>query len=288
MTDVMEHTEELAFDVVMKLSRDVRIGGSGLSRDAARFIVDTYYRFQEHRIALNAQARALDEADNPSDAVMHFAAQTETLERQMIGVLDAWTDAHEVGKWAKTIVGIGPVLSAGLLAHIDIRKARTAGAIWRFAGLDPTVKWEKGQKRPFNADLKVLCWKIGDSFVKQKNRDSDHYGHLYAERKLYEIERNEAGGNAETAAFDLEHRKITDATLRAKLATGMLPDGRIDLRARRWATKLFLSHWHEVAYAAYYHELGPAPFSIAHLQHTHYRPVPNQPQWFKEMKEASV
>jgi hypothetical protein len=44
-----------------------------------------------------------------------------------------------------------------LLARIDIVKAPTAGHIWRYAGLDPTVRWNKGEKRPWNAGLKVLC-----------------------------------------------------------------------------------------------------------------------------------
>lgn len=56
-----------------------------------------------------------------------------------------------------SIHGIGPVISAGLLAHIDIHRAVTVGHIWRFAGLDPSVKWLKKTKRPWNAGLKVLC-----------------------------------------------------------------------------------------------------------------------------------
>jgi hypothetical protein len=55
----------------------------------------------------------------------------------------------------------------------------------------------KGQKRPHNAKLKVLCWKIGDSFVKQQSRENDVYGKVYGERKRLELERNDAGLFAE-------------------------------------------------------------------------------------------
>lgn len=280
---------ELALGPVDKLARDVRNAGRELTKDSARFIVDTYYRFQEHRIALSAQVRSVAENGGSVETLDHFAIQTGKLEKQMVGVLDAWTDAHEVGIWAKSITGIGPVLSAGLLAHIDIERATTAGAIWRFAGYDPSVRWEKGEKRPWNADLKVLCWKIGDSFVKQSSRESDYYGHLYRERKAYEVERNTTGGNAEYAAETLTRRAIRDRALKAKLEEGILPDGQIDNRARRWAVKLFLSHWHEIAYAAHYHVLPPAPYVMAHQEHVHYRPVPNQPGWFQTLKmEAGV
>src|SRR6185436_14373220 len=108
--------------------------------------------------------------------------QMEVLEKQVMRALAAFSSNHPVGKWAESIVGIGPVLSAGLLAHINVRKCgcqvyrdmkpipihdcpglATAGHIWRYAGYDPTVTWEKGQKRPWNARLKVICWKIGES-----------------------------------------------------------------------------------------------------------------------------
>ena len=49
-------------------------------------------------------------------------------------------------------------------------------------------------KRPWNADLKLICWKAGESFVKTSNHPSDIYGHIYAERKLWEIQQNENGG----------------------------------------------------------------------------------------------
>jgi hypothetical protein len=54
--------------------------------------------------------------------------------------LDRWSDSG-LAAWAKGQVGIGPVLAAGLAAHIDIGRAPTAGAVWRFAGVDPTQEW---------------------------------------------------------------------------------------------------------------------------------------------------
>ena len=56
-------------------------------------------------------------------------------------------------------------ISAGLMANIDITKVQTAGQIQAFAGLDPTREWNKGEKRPYNARLKALCWKIGQCFI---------------------------------------------------------------------------------------------------------------------------
>lgn len=253
---------------IIKLKKEVRQLGELLSKDQARGLVDLYYRWQEHRIALAGQMRAATVNDPATETALleHFSAQVSTLERQMVGVLDSWTDAQRVGQWAKAQMGIGPILSAGLLAHIDIEKAPTVGKIWRFAGLDPTVTWNKGQKRPWNADLKVLCWKIGDSFVKVSGREDAFYGQLYRQRKEYEVERNVSGGNADAAAATLiKFPKHAQAEI---YKAGKLPDGRIDMRARRWTTKLFLAHWHEVAYQDFYGEPAPKPYVIEHMGHT--------------------
>ncbi len=220
-------------DPVERLKREIKPLARQLDRDAAATLVEIYYRWQEHRIALNNQLRAQAENTRPTEVIGHFADQVTSLERQMVSILGEWALARPEGEWAQGQKGIGPVLSAGLGAHIDIRKAPTVGHIWRFAGLDPTVKWGKGQKRPWNADLKVICWRIGDSFVKVSGRDDAFYGQVYRERKLLEVERNDAHQFADQAKESLETRNIKDKKLKETYESGRLPDGRIDLRARR-------------------------------------------------------
>jgi len=265
----VDDLEASPFASVSKLAREVKEAGRFLERDEARFLVDLYYRLQEHRLALRSQERSLLKAERPHDVVTHFAGQIESLERQMVGPLDAFSMASEVGRWSREQLGVGPVIGAGMLAHIDITRAPTVGHIWRFAGLDPTVKWGKGQKRPWNADLKVLCWKLGDSFVKVSGRDNAFYGHVYRQRKALEVERNESGQFAEQAQGTLTDRKISDPKTRRCYEAGMLPPGRLDLRARRYAVKLFLAHWHEVAYREQYGIDPPKPYAIEHLGHAH-------------------
>jgi hypothetical protein len=136
------------------------------------------------------------------------------------------------------------------------------------------VKWEKKQRRPWNADLKVLCWKIGDSFVKISGREDAYYGQVYRKRKELEVERDLAGLFADQAAKTLEEKKIRDPETLKTYENGHLPAGRLDLRARRYAVKLFLSHWHEIAYTAEHGERPPFPYPIEHLGHAHVIPVP--------------
>lgn len=263
-------------DPIERLTRDLKVAAITLSPNEARYLVDAYYQIQEYRKAAGNQRLALEKSEEPHSVIDWYFRQMDGVEGQIKRALDSWTDGHPVGIWSKSLVGIGPVLSAGLLAHINIEKAPTVGHIWRFAGLDPTVTWNKGEKRPWNADLKVLTWKIGQSFMKFQNNPNDFYGKLYVQRKAFEVERNEAGTMAEQAAAYLAAKKFGHETEAYKAYTdGRLPAGQIDARARRWAVKLFLAHWHEVAYFNRFGVLPPKPYVMEHLGHVHRIEVPN-------------
>jgi hypothetical protein len=273
MTTVPKAAADL--ESVARLSRDLRDAASTLSKDEARFLVDAYYMLQAQRIRTAAQIRAMTQAAEPHNVLKWLNDQSETLENQVKRALSRYAEDDPVGEWALEQVGIGPVITAGLLAHIDITKAPTVGHIWSFAGLDPRKKWEKGCRRPWNADLKRLCWLIGESFVKTSAREDSYYGKVYAKRKLLEVERNERCEFADQARISLETKRYGDDTkAKACYLEGKLPPARIHLRAERYAVKLFLSHLHEVWYRHHYNTAPPKPYPIAHLQHADYIPPP--------------
>jgi len=214
-------------DPIDRLTRDLRVAARQLGDDEARYLVDAYYIMQDDRKRTYSQTVALGEAGEPNDVIGWLNAQSRTLENQIKSALDAYTNAHKMGSWMRSVHGIGPVLSAGLLAHIymgywcancrahgkeqceEKQKAAktetheyvkviscpTVGHIWAFAGIagDGQAKWEKGQKRPYNAKLKTLCWKIGQSFMKQSGDEACVYGRFWRQRKDREISKNEAG-----------------------------------------------------------------------------------------------
>lgn len=258
-------------EAIQKLSRDLRNAAKLMGVKEARYFVDTYYQMQDFRIASGNQQRKLLEGEEPSEFIGWLNTNLDVLEGQIRAVLDKWSAAQPMGEWARQVVGIGPVISAGLLANIDITKAPTVGHIWRFAGLDPSSKWTKGQKRPWNASLKRLCWLMGESFVKVSGNKNDRYGKLYLERKAYEQKRNDAGELAHVAKERLEqkHAKQLDPELKALLATGKLPMKALHERSKRWAVKLFLAHWHSEAYRLHYGTEPPKPYPIAILGHAH-------------------
>jgi hypothetical protein len=294
--------QEEQTDALQRLTKDLRLAAQTMTSDEARFLVDSYYQMQDNRIRSDGQVRSMD--TEPHAVIEWVGANAYTLENRIKAALGAYAKANYMGQWALEICGIGPVIAAGLLAYIDITQAPTAGHIWRFAGLDPTSKWAKGQKRPWCATLKVLCWKIGESFVKVSGKDDAYYGQQLLKRKAFETEKNLRGDYAAQAALKLETTKIgqeTDAWVwysgnatpeewrtyvaledtkaKAKLLAGirardgggvaMLPPAHIHARAKRWAVKLFLSHWHDAAYRHHYKTAPPLPYPIAILGHAH-------------------
>lgn len=150
----------------------------------------------------------------------------------------------------------------------------TVGHFWNYAGLNPTIKWEKGTVRPWNARAKVLCFKAGESFIKVKNNDNDFYGKLYDARRQKEEAKNQAGDYKETALACAE--SVGKKTIAYKsYSQGKLPPAHLVARARRYAVKMFLSHLHDVMYRDYYGEAPPVPFVFSkhykgEERHTHY------------------
>lgn len=128
-------------DAIVRLRKDIKEAARTLSPREARYLVDLYYLMQKNRIAAGNQIHALTSASEPHDCIQYIAKQAELLEDNVKAVLDVWTMSDPLSVWARSICGVGPVLAAGLRAHIDFEKARTAGQVWRFAGLDSGVTW---------------------------------------------------------------------------------------------------------------------------------------------------
>lgn len=270
---------DLDLEPLQRVSRDLKNAAGQLTEQQARYLVDLYYQIQEFRKGATNEKRASITASEPNEVVDWTAGTMFRIERTIHGALDAYTDHHPLGIWCKSICGIGPVISAGLLAHIDIRKAPTVGHIWSFAGLNPTVVWGKGQKRPWNARLKVLCWKIGESFVKVQNNPKDTYGQVFVARKAIEIAQNESGAFADQAASIIATKRIGHDTDAYKAySQGKLPPAHIHARAKRYAVKLFLAHYHAVGFWITHQALAPKPYVIEHLGHAHFITPPNLDQ----------
>lgn len=133
----------MELETIKKMTRDLTKASATLGKDEARFLVDTYYQVQSFRIATANQVRSIvkSDVDEPHETLAFFGNQFEGLENNIKKALEYYVKNQTIGQWLLGITGIGPVIAAGLIANLDINKAETAGAFWRFCGLDPTSEW---------------------------------------------------------------------------------------------------------------------------------------------------
>jgi len=282
---IAEHEELDMGESLFRLGKDLKKAARGMTRRDARWLVDFYYTIQDERIRSAAQLRTSAETQEPHQLIEWVFGSMNRFEASIKTALGEYARGYSVGQWLQSIVGIGPVLSAAILTNFDIRKALTVGHFWRFAGLDPTCKWEKGQKRPYNARLKSICvFKAGECFVKTQNHKDSVYGKLFAERRDGIAAKNIAGEFASVAAAEMEAKpKMKETQRYGHWQEGRIAPAHVHDRARRWAVKLFLSHVHHVMFVDFYGTNPPAPYVFDHPElgdHRHYLAPPNWPQKF--------
>ena len=333
---------ETTLEGLASLSKDVKKSAAFIDDNQLRVIIDNYYQAQRNRINTQNQIRAVKQGYDESDrvpAMTWLLHNHENTENQIKKMIDEYTDAVPVCKWAKSIKGIGPMFAAILWDAIDTEKCQHANQFLNYCGLnDNNIPWlgkEKAEqyvneayeccklkktdkvndsvliylcgrtgrkfdtilrgfeshkerdsskssdrvllikylsKPPYNKDLKSTCYLIGEAFCKVSNRDS-LYGRLYRERKAWETMRNDNFEYREQAERLLKEKNYDKSTPTYKcLVQGKLSPGHINQRAKRWATKIFLTHFFEACWI-YTHGPGSKPpviYPIAFMNHTDY------------------
>ena len=295
----------------------------------ARYLVNNYYSIQKYRIqAMNQARKVLDPTLHPEFSItnlrekypnmeddqllsmiephnlsQYIGENMELMEKLMADQLGEYAMSKPCGRWLRSLTGIGPILSAGLLANIPMehdiydkpygkknrkiigrRRVASAVQLQRFAGYDPTITWNAGEVRPFNATLKTLFYKCGESFIKTKSKS--FYGPYY-DQKRQELDKLNEEGFFKEYAINEYQKRYSNKAIRGRVededfetnaevyASGKLPKSHIYARCRRHIIKLFISHVWQVFYENTFHEESARPYAIEHLGHCHYIAPPN-------------
>ncbi len=301
-------------ETLAAMRKDLKTASTKLGRKEVQYLVKMYYDFQKYRIVSNNRIKAVEKRDDgPVACLGFFKGHFEDLEKTMIVPLKNYVENDPVGQWLISQRGIGPVIAAGFLSFLDVTRASSASHFISYAGLDPSMSWDlkakqwkrthtkhdpatgkrifigetlMGRKRPFNLELKTLCFKFSKSIV-MVGGDGE-YRKIYDARKAQEVQYNAAGMFREQALMLLErlNRGDTDSLLtedyddmsdedrekevskyRKTLAQGQLVPAHLDARARRYLNTIFLNHIFQVMYELHYKAPAPIPYALAHLGH---------------------
>lgn len=155
-------------------------------------LVNDYYDIQETRIRTENRIRSFVQGVSPQqeEFVKELVLKSlVTIEKRIVRYLSKELQSETLwAEWLENVKGIGPVLAAGLIGWIeDIDKFATISKLWKYSGLavaedGKAMRREKGKKLCWNPRMKVLSWKCGESFVKQKDSG---YRDLYEKFREY-------------------------------------------------------------------------------------------------------
>jgi hypothetical protein len=141
LQDIEEIEDISNLEPLKKLTEDIKVASQNMSTREARYIVDMYYIMQKDRNRFGNQINMMTKSNEPHTIIDYFFTNFKINEVLLKKALDIYTDHHPIGRWVKSICGVGPVIAAGIIAHIDIHKAPTAGHLWSYAGLVPSRRW---------------------------------------------------------------------------------------------------------------------------------------------------
>lgn len=123
-----------------------------------RYLIDLYYSTQEMRKAGANKLRAAREDNEPNSFIDFISCQVESFEGVCNSALQVVARRTRTGRWCMGIKGISGVLTAGLLAGLDVRKVQSASGFWRFVGLDPSWEWlGKEKATALYAELRAVA-----------------------------------------------------------------------------------------------------------------------------------
>lgn len=156
-----------------KRTKDFNVDELGLevkSFSEMKVLIKAFYNsFQSERIAAENQQRSLEQgasegelADIDTDILdddtqflryptyAYIVEMKQEAEKQLQKLIESYVVSTKIGQYLTSIVGIGPLLAGSLMAYIDLSKAKYAGQVWSYAGLndnnDPWLSEEKVKK----------------------------------------------------------------------------------------------------------------------------------------------
>jgi len=159
--------------------------------DLLRSLVDLRDKtIQKSRIAFSNRTSAIergsDEADeNVARVVSDWQNRFEVLETDLDEDIRTLAASYPIIKDMACVKGIGLMLAAKMVALIDIEKADTVSALWRYCGYatmeGKAERRVKGEKLHYNSRLKVTCYVVATSML----RANSPYRAIYDSSRIY-------------------------------------------------------------------------------------------------------
>jgi hypothetical protein len=181
-----------------------------------RALVDLRQQIQKTRIRFSNRLSALEDGSDtdPNSGQYEeleqwyetFDALEVRLDKQVAAKVKDWP----IYPYITAVRGIGPMLAAKVVSLVDIERANTVSALWRYAGF-AVINGErerpvKGERLHYNKRLKTACYLVALSFLRQ----GSPYRRIYdSAKEYYQANRDWTKGHIHMASL----RKMTKVFL---------------------------------------------------------------------------
>lgn len=163
-----------------------------------RALVDMRDRtLQKSRIAFGNRISAIERGDDIADEITlamlsRWHKRFDDLEAEATNDLIELVKDETIIKHMVEVKGVAETLAAKVISMIDIERADTVSALWRYAGYGVVngerEKPVKGEKLHYNKRLKTTCYQVGTSFLRSNSPYRQTYDNA---REHYEVKRAE-------------------------------------------------------------------------------------------------
>ena len=131
--------------------------------------------FQLQRIAIgnriSAIERGVDETSPAALAIMRrWYERFAKLEEEATNDIEDISDGIRIIDRMIKVKGVGRTLASKVVSKVDISKARTVSALWRYAGYavvnGQRERLVRGERSHFNRQLKTYCYQVATSMMR--------------------------------------------------------------------------------------------------------------------------
>jgi hypothetical protein len=171
--------------------------------------------------------------DPETDALLDRLKETE---KYIDGRVATILKGHPAYSWFSRVKGVGKENIGKVVGMVDIERAGTISALWKFAGFSvengKSPKRAKGEKLSYNSQLRSMCWRLATSLLKAKGKFYDYY--CVQKDNYYERYTQQGIKVVATANLPKKNGKKVESE-------GFITEGHVHNQALRKMIKLFLS-----------------------------------------------
>jgi len=221
-----------------KEEHEIKVSETVKEQKPFEFLINAVLAIEKLRVAAQVRQSHLKLQGRSDKETDDLLEEMIKLEEYADGRVAYLIQDHAAYPWFSRVKGIGKENIGKVVGLIDIAKAGTVSALWKFAGysVDNGVAPKRvkgGGKLAYNSRLRSMCWRLGNSLIKFQGC----FRELYLKEKKGYYEKYARNGIDVVPASQLPK----DKDGKRYEPPHMISEGHVHNQALRKMIKLFLS-----------------------------------------------